>query len=663
MHPILLIVFLPLLAALVAGLTNKAAPSVFAKAITTGALFVSAALSWPIFLGFVAGTYEPTVVPVLKWVQSGSLAFDWALRVDTLTAIMLVVINTVSALVHLYSWGYMDEDPDQPRFFAYLSLFTFAMLMLVTADNLVQMFFGWEGVGLASYLLIGFWFRKPSASAAAIKAFVVNRVGDLGFMLGIFGTYLVFDTVSITEILAAAPGMSGATIGFLGYNVYTMDVLCVLLFIGAMGKSAQLGLHTWLPDAMEGPTPVSALIHAATMVTAGVFMVCRLSPMFETAPVALGLVTFIGAATCIFAATVGTTQWDIKRVIAYSTCSQLGYMFFAAGVGAYGAAMFHLFTHAFFKALLFLGAGSVIHAMHHEQDMRYYGELRKHIPLTFWAMMAGTLAITGVGIYHLGAGFAGFWSKDAILEVAYGRGTELGNFAFWMGTFAALLTSFYSWRLMFLTFWGKPRWIESEHIQHSVHKTPEEAGADTTGGYHPHESPMTMLIPLGVLSIGAVLAGQVFAPTFLDDAAFWGSSIFYNEPLIHAMHNVPYLVKYAALIVMVIGLVVAWYAYIKDTSIPAKTAEQLGPIYRFLYNKWYFDELYHYLFVVPAFWLGRQFWKIVDVGTIDRFGPNGIAWVVEKGSVGARKFQTGYLYSYALVMLLGLVAAITWVLF
>ena len=663
MHPILFIVFLPLLAALVAGLTNKAAPPVFAKAVTTGALFISAALSWPIFLGFVGGSSEATVVPVLTWIQSGTLAFDWALRVDTLTAVMLVVINTVSALVHLYSWGYMDEDPDQPRFFAYLSLFTFAMLMLVTADNLVQMFFGWEGVGLASYLLIGFWFRKPSANAAAIKAFVVNRVGDLGFMLGIFGTYLVFDTVSITEILAAAPAMSGATIGFLGFTVQTMDVLCILLFIGAMGKSAQLGLHTWLPDAMEGPTPVSALIHAATMVTAGVFMVCRLSPMFETAPVALGMVTFIGAATCIFAATVGTTQWDIKRVIAYSTCSQLGYMFFAAGVGAYGVAMFHLFTHAFFKALLFLGAGSVIHAMHHEQDMRYYGELRKHIPLTFWAMMMGTLAITGVGIYHLGAGFAGFWSKDAILEVAYGRGTELGNFAFWMGTFAALLTSFYSWRLMFLTFWGKPRWIESEHIQHSVHKTPAEAGEDTTGGYHPHESPLSMLIPLGVLSIGAVLAGQIFAPTFLDDAAFWGSSIFYNEPLIHAMHGVPYLVKYAAFIVMLIGLFVAWLAYIKDTSIPGKTAEQLGPIYRFLYNKWYFDELYHYLFIIPAFWLGRQFWKLGDVGTIDRFGPNGIAWVVEKGAVGARRFQTGYLYSYALVMLLGLVAAITWVLF
>ncbi|WP_421991532.1 NADH-quinone oxidoreductase subunit L [Qipengyuania sp.] len=673
---ILVIVFLPLVAAIVAGLTNKAAPPVFAKAITTGALFVSAVLSWPIFLSFVNGTAEPSVVPVLTWVQSGTLAFDWALRVDTLTAVMLVVINTVSALVHLYSWGYMEEDPDQPRFFAYLSLFTFAMLMLVTADNLVQMFFGWEGVGLASYLLIGFWFKKPSANAAAIKAFVVNRVGDLGFMLGIFGTYLVFDTVSISEILAAAPGMSGATIGFLGYAVYTMDVLCILLFIGAMGKSAQLGLHTWLPDAMEGPTPVSALIHAATMVTAGVFMVCRLSPMFETAPVALAMVTFIGAATCIFAATVGTTQWDIKRVIAYSTCSQLGYMFFAAGVGAYGAAMFHLFTHAFFKALLFLGAGSVIHAMHHEQDMRYYGNLRKHIPLTFWAMMAGTLAITGVGIYHLGAGFAGFWSKDAIIEVAYGRGTELGQFAFWMGVFAALLTSFYSWRLMFLTFWGKPRWADSEHIQHAVHghhETPDEEHGDAahedvhphegTAGYHPHESPLTMLIPLGLLSIGAVFAGQLFAPTFLDDAAFWGSSIFYNAPLIDAMHAVPYWVKYSALIVMLIGLFVAWLAYIKDTSIPGKTAEQLGPIYRFLYNKWYFDELYHYLFVVPAFWLGRQFWKLGDIGTIDRFGPNGIAWVVEKGSVGARKFQTGYLYSYALVMLLGLVAAITWVLF
>ena len=679
MHPIHFIVFLPLLAAIVGGLINKSAPSVVAKGVTTGALFISCALSWPIFLGFVAGSAEATVVPVLKWVASGDLTFDWALRVDTLTAVMLVVITTVSALVHLYSWGYMDEDPDQPRFFAYLSLFTFAMLMLVTADNLVQMFFGWEGVGLASYLLIGFWFRKPSANAAAIKAFVVNRVGDLGFMMGIFGTFLVFGTVSIPAILEAAPGMSGASMTFLGYRVHTMDVLCILLFIGAMGKSAQLGLHTWLPDAMEGPTPVSALIHAATMVTAGVFMVCRLSPMFETAPVALGMVTFVGAATCIFAATVGTTQWDIKRVIAYSTCSQLGYMFFAAGVGAYGAAMFHLFTHAFFKALLFLGAGSVIHAMHHEQDMRYYGGLRKEIPLTFWAMMAGTLAITGVGIVMLHAGFAGFHSKDAILEVAYARGTELGRFGFWMGTFAALLTSFYSWRLMFLTFWGKPRWAASEHIQHAVHgdhhdhPSDEDAGheahhsasdhGDGTGGYHPHESPVSMLIPLGVLSLGAIFAGFVFSPNFLESEAFWGGSIFYNEGLMHAMHQVPTLVKYAATIVMLLGLFVAWLAYIKDNSIPGKTAEQLGPVYRFLYNKWYFDELYHYLFVVPAFWLGRQFWKLGDIGTIDRFGPNGVAWVVEKGSVGARRFQSGYLNSYALVMLLGLVAAITWILF
>ena len=374
---ILIIVFLPLLAAVVGGLGNRSLGNVAVKALTTSALFVSCALSWPIFLGFLSSDYSATVVPVLDWVRSGEMEFDWALRVDTLTAVMLVVITTVSALVHLYSWGYMDEDPDQPRFFAYLSLFTFAMLMLVTADNLVQMFFGWEGVGLASYLLIGFWFRKPSANAAAMKAFIVNRVGDLGFMLGIFGTFLVFGTTSISAILEAAPAMSGASVGFLGSRVMVMDILCILLFIGAMGKSAQLGLHTWLPDAMEGPTPVSALIHAATMVTGGVFMVCRLSPMFETAPVALAFVTFIGAATCLFAATVGTVQWDIKRVIAYSTCSQLGYMFFAAGVGAYGAAMFHLFTHAFFKALLFLGAGSVIHAMHHEQDMRYYGALRK----------------------------------------------------------------------------------------------------------------------------------------------------------------------------------------------------------------------------------------------------------------------------------------------
>jgi NADH-quinone oxidoreductase subunit L len=665
---ILIIVFAPLAAALIAGVGNRIIGDVAAKSVTTAALFLAAGLSWPIFLGFLGGTATAEVVPVLKWVESGSLTFDWALRVDTMTAIMLVVINSVSALVHLYSWGYMEEDPDQPRFFAYLSLFTFAMLMLVTADNLVQMFFGWEGVGLASYLLIGFWFRKPSAGAAAIKAFVVNRVGDLGFMIGIFGTFLVFETTSIPAILEAAPAMSGSTITFVGLRLYTMDILCILLFIGAMGKSAQLGLHTWLPDAMEGPTPVSALIHAATMVTAGVFMVCRLSPMFETAPTALTLVTIVGAATCFFAATIGTTQWDIKRVIAYSTCSQLGYMFFAAGVGAYGAAMFHLFTHAFFKALLFLGAGSVIHAMHHEQDMRYYGALRRHIPLTFWAMMMGTLAITGVGIIEV-FGFAGFYSKDAILEAAFARGNGAGLFAFWAGAIAALLTSFYSWRLMFLTFWGRPRWDQSEHIQHALHDDHahghddhSHGASDGTAGYHPHESPLSMLIPLGILSLGAVLAGFVFHTQFIDGASFWNGSIFYNEDLIHAMHGVPLWVKLSATIVMVIGFAGAYLAYIAKPDIPGKFVNAFGVLHNFVYRKWYFDELYDAIFVKPAFALGRAFWQLGDIGTIDRFGPNGIAAVIERSSLAAKSIQSGYLYTYALIMLLGLVGAVTFVL-
>ena len=695
MNTILIIVFAPLLASIIAGLGNRMIGNVAAKSVTTGALFLSAGLSWPIFLGFLGGTATAEVVPVLAWVQSGTMSFDWALRVDTLTAIMLVVICSVSALVHLYSWGYMEEDPDQPRFFSYLSLFTFAMLMLVTADNLVQMFFGWEGVGLASYLLIGFWFRKPSAGAAAIKAFVVNRVGDLGFMLGIFGTFLVFGTVSIPEILAAAPGMSGSAITFVGMRLNTMDILCILLFIGAMGKSAQLGLHTWLPDAMEGPTPVSALIHAATMVTAGVFMLCRLSPMFEAAPTALAIVTVIGAATCFFAATIGTTQWDIKRVIAYSTCSQLGYMFFAAGVGAYGVAMFHLFTHAFFKALLFLGAGSVIHAMHHEQDMRYYGGLRKAIPFTFYAMLAGTLAITGLGVYHLGVGFAGFWSKDAVLEVAFARGTQISVTAFWLGVVAALLTSVYSWRLMFLTFCGNPRWAQSEHIQHALHDShghaepvhghedphaenppaQEHAGEDAhhavphpeqhegTGGYHPHESPVSILIPLIVLTVGAVAAGQVFAPQFLDSAAFWAGSIFYNEPLIHAMHETPYWVKYSAFVVMVLGFAGAYLAYIAKPDIPGKFVATFGALHNFVFRKWYFDELYDAIFVKPAFALGRLFWQAGDVGFIDRFGPNGVADAVARGSAAAKRIQTGYLNTYALIMLLGLIAALTVALF
>ncbi|MFM5929509.1 MAG: NADH-quinone oxidoreductase subunit L [Novosphingobium sp.] len=683
MNSILFIVFLPLLAAIIAGLGNRILGNTVAKSMTTGALFVSCGLSWPVFISFLSGTAHESVTPVLLWMQSGSLTVDWSLRVDTLTAIMLVVITTVSALVHLYSWGYMDEDPDQPRFFAYLSLFTFAMLMLVTADNLVQMFFGWEGVGLASYLLIGFWFRKPSASAAAIKAFVVNRVGDLGFMLGIFGTYLVFGTVSIPEILEAAPAMAGSTIGFLGERWDTMTILCILLFIGAMGKSAQLGLHTWLPDAMEGPTPVSALIHAATMVTAGVFMVCRLSPMFATSETAMTVVTYVGAATCFFAATIGTTQWDIKRVIAYSTCSQLGYMFVAAGVGAPGAAMFHLFTHAFFKALLFLGAGSVIHAMHHEQDMRYYGGLRKHIPLTYWAMMAGTLAITGVGIVDV-FGFAGFYSKDSILEAAYASGTSAGTFGFWAGITAALLTSFYSWRLIFLTFHGKPRWDQSEHIQHAVHDAHghghdhahddhaahahddhghHDAHGDGTAGYHPHESPLPMLVPLGVLTLGAVLAGYVFHHSFISEGEghFWQGAVAFTEHTLHAMHSVPLWVKWAPFVVMITGLLIAWNNYLRNPKAPAAFVEQFSTLHTFVYNKWFFDELYNLVFVRPAFWLGKVFWKRGDVGVIDRFGPNGAAWLVERGAVVAQKVQTGYLYSYALIMLLGLVAAISWV--
>ena len=672
-----LMVFLPLFAAIVAGLGSRILGTLGAKLLTTIALFMSCAIAWLVFGLYLTGIGVPQVVPVLDWIHSGDMAVNWALRVDSLTAVMLVVITSVSALVHLYSWGYMAEDPSQPRFFAYLSLFTFAMLMLVTADNLVQMFFGWEGVGLASYLLIGFWYHKPSANAAAIKAFVVNRVGDFGFSLGIFGTFLVFGTVSIPDILAAAPGMAGSTIGFLGMRVDTMTLLCLLLFVGAMGKSAQLGLHTWLPDAMEGPTPVSALIHAATMVTAGVFMVCRLSPMFVTSPTAMTVVTYVGAATALFAATVGTTQTDIKRVIAYSTCSQLGYMFFAAGVGAFGGAMFHLFTHAFFKALLFLGAGSVIHAMHHEQDMRFYGGLRKHIPITFWAMMAGTLAITGVGIAGV-FGFAGFYSKDAIIEATFASGTQHGYVAFAVAVFAALLTSFYSWRLMFLTFWGKPRWAGSEHIQHAAHAhddgahhghddhhhAPDAHGDDGTAGYHPHESPWSMLVPLLLLGAGAVFSGYVFHEVFLAPDAgeqYWMSSVAFSEHLAEAMEHVPLLVKLSATIVMLAGLGAAWLAYIRMPEIPAKFTRSVRGLYLFLLNKWYFDELYDRVFVKPAFALGRLFWKGGDEGTIDRYGPNGAAELVAGGSHFAVRFQSGYLYTYALVMLLGLAAAASWV--
>ncbi len=678
-----LLVFLPLVAALIAGLGNRMLGDIAAKAVTTLALFVSAALAWVVFVSTGLGHGAAYTLPVLDWIDSGDLHIAWAFKVDALTSVMLVVITSVSALVHLYSWGYMAEDPDQPRFFAYLSLFTFAMLMLVTADNLVQMFFGWEGVGLASYLLIGFWYYKPSANAAAIKAFVVNRVGDFGFSLGIFGTFLVFHTVKLDTILANAHAMQGATFHFLGAPVDVMTCLCLLLFVGAMGKSAQLGLHTWLPDAMEGPTPVSALIHAATMVTAGVFMVCRLSPMFETSAAALTVVTYVGAATALFAATVACVQTDIKRVIAYSTCSQLGYMFFAAGSGAYGAAMFHLFTHAFFKALLFLGAGAVIHSMHHEQDMRFYGGLRKNLPLTFAAMTIGTLSLTGFFFT------SGYYSKDAILEAACARGTEAGYVAFVVGAFVAFLTSFYSWRLAFLTFFGAPRWAGSEHIQHAAHgddspeadaahpggtegtndavgqehdHAPVQAQAPTgTGGYHPHESPWTMLLPLGVLSVGALFAGFVFHGVFLgpDADTFWRGSAFVHRDLAEAMERVPAWVVWTPGVAFFLGLFLAAQNYLRDLEAPQRFTEGFRGLYTFLVHKWYFDELYGLLFVRGAFAFGRLFWA-TDRNVIDRFGPDGVTAVVGESAVLAKRFQSGYLYTYALMMLVGVAAAATW---
>ncbi|MCH8685346.1 NADH-quinone oxidoreductase subunit L [Pedomonas mirosovicensis] len=673
------IVFLPLLAAIVAGLFGRVIGLRPSQIVTTGAVAVSCALSWVAFFEVALGG-NATTVTVLPWVHSGALQFDWALRIDTLTAVMLVVVTSVSALVHLYSWGYMSEDPHQPRFFAYLSLFTFAMLMLVTADNLVQMFFGWEGVGLASYLLIGFWYQKPSANAAAMKAFVVNRVGDFGFMLGMFATFMVFDAVGFDAIFGAAPSMAGKTFSFLGYNVDVMTTICLLLFVGAMGKSAQLGLHTWLPDAMEGPTPVSALIHAATMVTAGVFMVARCSPLFEQAPVALEVVTVVGAATALFAATIGTTQNDIKRVIAYSTCSQLGYMFFALGVGAYGAAMFHLFTHAFFKALLFLGAGSVIHSMHHEQDMRYYGGLYKAIPFTYAMMVIGTLALTGFPYT------AGYFSKDAIIEAAYASGSTVGMFAFVCGVFAAFLTSFYSWRLAFLTFHGKPRWAGSEHIQHAMHgdhghgeetdhpvEGEEGAGhgedarhVEGTAGYHPHESPLVMLVPLAVLAVGAVAAGFVFRDFFIGHGYehFWnGALTVVGENVLHQMHEpgvLPAWVPWSPSVAMLLGFLLALNSYVINTHIPAAFARTFKGLYIFLYRKWFFDELYNLVFVRPAQWLGRVLWKKGDGAIIDGLGPDGISAAVATVAVKSRRIQTGYVFTYAFAMLIGVAAAVSW---
>ena len=615
-----------------------AAGSRISEIITTAFLLISAALSWValIDVGFL---HHDTRVQLFNWISSGDLVVNWVLRVDTLTAVMLVVVTTVSSLVHLYSIGYMHEDPNRPRFMAYLSLFTFAMLMLVTADNLVQLFFGWEGVGLASYLLIGFWFYKPSANAAAIKAFVVNRVGDFGFALGIFAIFMLVGSTDFEMIFASAPGLVGKSINFFGWKADALTLTCLLLFMGAMGKSAQFLLHTWLPDAMEGPTPVSALIHAATMVTAGVFMVARLSPLFELAPNAQAFVMLIGATTAFFAATIGLVQNDIKRIIAYSTCSQLGYMFVAMGAGAYSVGMFHLFTHAFFKALLFLGAGSVIHAMHHEQDIRNMGGLKDRIPFTYIAMVIGTLALTGFPLT------AGYFSKDAIIESAFVAHNPFALYGFLCTVAAAGLTSFYSWRLIFKTFHGAPH---------------DQAHHDAA-----HDSPYTMLIPLGVLAAGSILAGFPFKELFAGHGVeeFFRESLKQNPHIIEEMHHIPETIAFTPTLMMILGFLVSWLFYIRRTYIPVELANQHQMLYKFLLNKWYFDELYEVIFVRPTKWLGRFLWKMGDGLVIDGFGPDGVSARVLDVTRNVVKLQTGYLYHYAFAMLIGVAGLITWFMF
>ena len=615
-----------------------AAGSRAAELITTGLLFVSAALSW-IALVDVGFMHHEVRIVLFPWIVSGDLQVNWSLRVDTLTAVMLVVVNTVSSLVHLYSIGYMDEDPYRPRFFAYLSLFTFAMLVLVTSDNLVQMFFGWEGVGLASYLLIGFWYQKPSANAAAIKAFVVNRIGDFGFSLGIFAVFMLIGSIDFETIFAGAPALTGKTIDFFGWHADALTLTCVLLFMGAMGKSAQFLLHTWLPDAMEGPTPVSALIHAATMVTAGVFMVARLSPLFELAPDAQAVVMFFGATTAFFAATIGLVQNDIKRIIAYSTCSQLGYMFVAMGAGAYSVGMFHLFTHAFFKALLFLGSGSVIYAMHHEQDIRNMGGLKDRIPYTYIVMVIGTLSLTGFPLT------AGYFSKDAIIESAYASHNPLAFYGYLLTVVAAGLTSFYSWRLIFKTFHGEPH--DQEHYEAA------------------HESPLWMLIPIGVLAAGSILAGfpfkELFAGAGVDE--FFRESVKMHPGIIEDMEKMPEAIKLLPTAMMALGFVVAWLFYIRRPYMPVELARQHQMLYQFLLNKWYFDELYDLIFVRPTKWIGRFLWKVGDGYIIDGFGPDGVSAGVLDVTRNVVRLQTGYLYHYAFAMLIGAAGLITWFMF
>jgi NADH-quinone oxidoreductase subunit L len=628
------ILFLPLLASIISGFFGKIIGDRSSEIITSLFVVISAGLSLFIFYNVIFNLYENNIV-LATWINSGTLNVNWSIKIDALSSVMLVVVTLVSALVHIYSIGYMSHDPHKPRFMAYLSLFTFAMLTLVTADNFLQLFFGWEGVGLCSYFLIGFWFKRETANAAAIKAFVVNRVGDFGFALGIFLIFYLFGTVNYSEVFALIPQIIDKELLFLGIQIKAIDLICMLLFIGAMGKSAQIFLHTWLPDAMEGPTPVSALIHAATMVTAGVFLVVRCSPIFEYSPLTLNVITIVGMTTAFFAATVALVQNDIKKIIAYSTCSQLGYMFFATGVGAYNVAMFHLFTHAFFKALLFLGSGSVIHSFKDEQNINEMGAVYKKLPYTWILMIIGTLALTGFPF------LSGFYSKDAIIEFAYLKGNAAGYYAAGIGILTALFTSIYSWRLIFKTFHGNynNKKIKIEEM---------------------HESPLVMLIPLVILSVGAIFSGFLFKDLFIgnsDHAYFWGDSIKFLNPL-STEHPPLWFILLTPTLVL-ISIPVAYYLFVKNKEIPNQFAQLNKPLYNFLVNKWYFDELYNILFIQSSKKIGLFFWKIIDVKTIDKFGPDGISSFIKILSVKASKFQSGFIYQYAFMILIGFSAILT----
>ena len=628
------LLFLPLIASITSGFLGKFLGDRNSEIITSVFVSISAILSLVLFYSVIVNGYESNVV-VAKWINSGTLDVNWSIKVDALSSLMLVVVTLVSALVHIYSIGYMSHDPHKPRFMAYLSLFTFSMLTLVTSDNFLQLFFGWECVGLCSYFLIGFWFKKDSANAAAIKAFVVNRVGDFGFALGIFLIFYLFGTVNYSEVFNQIPQIVDKNLFFLGFNVKAVDLICILLFIGAMGKSAQIFLHTWLPDAMEGPTPVSALIHAATMVTAGVFLVVRCSPIFEYSPLTLNIITVVGMITAFFAATVALVQTDIKKIIAYSTCSQLGYMFFAAGVGAYNVAMFHLFTHAFFKALLFLGSGSVIHSFKDEQDINQMGGVYKKLHYTYIFMIIGTLALTGFPF------LSGFYSKDAIIEFAYLKGNTTGYYAAGVGILTAVLTSIYSWRLIFKTFHG-----EYNNKKIDIKEM--------------HESPLIMLLPLFVLAIGAIFAGFLFKDLFIGhggDNIFWGNSIKFLNPL--STEHPPLWLLLTTPVLVLISIPIAYYLFVKEKSVPYQIIQSNKPLYNLLINKWYFDELYDVLFIQSSKKIGLFFWKVIDVKIIDKFGPDGVSLLIKNLSLKASKFQSGFIYQYAFMILLGFSALLT----